>query len=221
MIDRDAEISMILNRLVPASGESGAWERVLIDAGELQRMDSRGWRSARLALVLAALAALAVALAFVPALAGQGYFWFLDHGAPEPTTPVVTIASITDRSGMTWQLTAYREERGLCFQLTTEGRNGMGACASDLPLNAAVYGDAKGAFILGPVTSAARSVVIAGSGQHVETNAVPAPAPLQTDIKFYVTQLPEGMADGPMTVKALDEQGDVVATWAVPGRRSP
>jgi hypothetical protein len=226
MTDVDPQIGAILDGLVPAPDEAGKWERVLGDARAIERPRSHLRSSRPLVLASAVLAALAAAaLAFVPALAGQGYFWFLDAGGPQPTTPVVTVTSITDRSDTTWELTAYRDNRGLCFQLTSRAKTGggMGACASDMPLNAGVFGAGagNGAFVVGPVTSDAQNVEITGSGQHVEATAVPAPEALQTDIKFYVAQLPEGMAAAPLMLKALDDQGDVVATWAVPGRQTP
>jgi hypothetical protein len=222
MTDLDPEISVMLDRLVRDPQEAGEWERVLVDAGAIKQPRPRRRRSPRLVLVLAALAALATALAFVPALAGQGYFWFLDH-APKPTTPVVTVTSFTDRSGTTWQLTAYRDDRGLCVQLTNGTGGGASGCASDLPLNAGVYGSgaSQRTFVYGPVTTEAQSVEISGSGEQVEATVTTAPEALQTDIKFYIAQLPEGMPGTPLTVKALDGQGHTVATLAVPGRSTP
>ena len=219
--DLDPQMSLILDRLVQARPDAvGEWERVLADAGAIKQPRTRRRRSRRLAFALIALAVLAAALAFVPALAGQGYFWFLDNtNAPKPTTPVVTVTSFTDRSGLTWQLTAYREARGLCIQLTSVEATGGGAggCASDMPLNAGVYGGTGlGTFVFGPVTADAQRVEITGSGEHVEATALTPPDALQTDIKFYATELPEGMPGSRLTVKALDANDHTVATWAVP-----
>jgi hypothetical protein len=194
---------------------------VLTDAGAVKQLRLRRRRNPRLALALASLAALAAALAFAPALAGQGYFWFLDYHAPTPTTPVVTITSFADRSGSMWQLTAYRDKRGLCVQLTSESRTGegMATCASDLPLNVAVYGAGDGGtFVLGPVTSDAESVQITGSGEQIEATIAKAPEALRTDIQFYIAELPGGIPGAPLTVKALDGQGHVITSKAVPTR---
>jgi hypothetical protein len=223
--DLDPQITMVLDRLVPIPAQGGDWGRVLADAGATKPRNT-ALRSRRLALALVALAALAAAFAFVPALAGQGYFWFLDHpGAPKPTTPVVTVTSITDRSGVKWELTAYKsEDQGLCFQLTPEltgeGRGGGGACGSPLPIGTMmITSDAfNRMFILGPVTSDAQRVEIRGSAGQVEAKVAAAPEALRSDVKFYVAQLPATMADAPMTVKALDDQGDLIASFAVPTR---
>lgn len=224
MTDLDPQITAMLDQLVPVPEEAGDWERVLTDADAIEQPRERRRRAHTLALVLAAFAALAAGFAFAPALAGQGYFWFLEYGAPKPTTPVVTVTSITDRSGTTWQLTAYRHDDELCIQLTNAAgtREGAGGCASaDMPLNAGVYGagDPHGAFVFGPVTADAQTVEISGSGERVEAAAATPPEALQTDIKFYVAQLPDGMPGAPLTVKALDANGQVVATWTVPALR--
>jgi hypothetical protein len=218
--DLDHQIKTVLDRLVPIPAEAGDWSRVVADARATKPRHSLVG-SRRLALALVALAALAAAFAFVPALAGQGYFWFLDYGAPKPMTPVVTVTSITDRSGMTWQLTAYQSEKqGLCFQLSSEGKSGAGACGSPLPIGfmSTSTGASGGIFVLGPVTPEALRVEITGSAQEVEAKVAAAPDALRSDVKFYVAQLPVGMVDAPMTVKALDAQGGVIASFAIPTR---
>jgi hypothetical protein len=213
--DLDPQIRKVLDRLVPVPVEAGDWGRVVADAGATKpRHTLLGNR--RLALALVALAAFAAAFAFVPALAGQGYFWFLDYGAPKPTTPVVTVTSITDRSGTTWELTAYESEKqGLCFELTNEARSGAAACGTATQVGVGVFGADSGTFVLGPVTADARRVEIAGSAGEVEAMLATAPEALGTDIKFYVAQLPAGFG-GPRMVRALDEQGQVIASRSIP-----
>jgi hypothetical protein len=213
--DLDPQIRMVLDRLVLIPVEAGDWGRVVADSGATKPRDSL-LRSRRLALALVALALLAAAFAFVPALAGQGYFWFLDYGAPKPTTPVVTVTSITDRSGTTWQLTAYQSEKqGLCFQLTNEARSGAAVCGSATRVGVGIFGADSGTFVLGPVTADARRVDIVGSAGEVEAMLATAPEELGSDIKFYVTQLPVGFG-APRMVRALDEQGQVIASRSIP-----
>jgi hypothetical protein len=215
MTDLDPQATMVLDRLVPVFAEAGDWGRVVADAGATTPRRSL-LRSRRLALALVALVALAAAFAFVPALAGQGYFWFLDYGGPKPTTPVVTVTSITDRSGTTWQLTAYQNEnQHLCVQLTSEARGGAAGCGTATQVGVGVFGADSGTFVLGHVTADARRVEIAGSAGVVEAMLATAPEALGTDIKFYVTQLPAGFG-APRMVRALDEQGQVIASRSIP-----
>jgi hypothetical protein len=136
-----------------------------------------------------------------------------------------TRISTTARSASRSTLTAYKsEDQGLCFQLipqlTGEGRGGGGACGSPLPIGTMmITSDAfNRMFILGPVTPDARRVEIQGSAGQVEATVAAAPDALRSDVKFYVTQLPVGMADAPMTVEALDGQVDVIASFAIPPR---
>jgi hypothetical protein len=225
MTDLDPRLAAVLDQFAPASDETGDWRSVIADAaGTIQQPRRRYARNPRLALAVLTLAGLIAALAFVPALAGQGYFWFLDYGAPKPTTAVVTVTSITDRSGTTWQLTAYQSEHhGLCFQLSSASRTGAGACGSPLPIGymRTSQSESSGAFALGPVTADAQRVEITGSAQTVDAKVAAAPEALRMDVKFYVVQLPPGMADATMTVRALDEHGRVIASFGIPAMARP
>jgi hypothetical protein len=81
-------------------------------------------------------------------------------------------------------------------------------------------GVSSGTFVLGPVTADARRVSINGSAGEVEAKVATAPEALHSDVRFYVAQLPAGMADAPMTVEAFDGQGDVIASSSIAPTRS-
>jgi hypothetical protein len=219
MTDLDPQIATMLDRLLPTPHEAGDWGRVVADAGTIPQP-----RRGRLALAFVAAAALAAALALVPALAGQGYFWFLGAEAPKPVTDVVTVTTATDRSGVPWQLTAYQsEDKGLCFQLTSaSGRSGAATCGPRMPIAIAWMvaspGASSGTFILGPVTADARRVEIAGPTGRVEASVTPAPQALNAHIGFYIALLPPRLSHGSLIVEALDEQGQVIASDSTSAR---
>jgi hypothetical protein len=219
MTHLDPHVEAILDRFVPVPEETGDWGRVLAGAGTIEQRRRPAVASRRLALALVVVAALASTLAFVPALAGQGYFWFLNDGAPRPSTPVANVTSFTDRAGTTWYLTAYgTAEKGgsLCFQLTNDERNGAGACGTPMPIGVMVFSAPDGEFVAGPVTADASRVEIVGLAEPIEATVATAPEAIQRDLKFYVAEVPA--ADVPLTVQALDVRGRVISTLSVPTR---
>jgi hypothetical protein len=236
VIDVEPIIKSEFERMIPRTRSVPDWNEILRRASEWERVPTNAdpvWqapprrsRNRRLALLMAAVAALTAALALVPALAGQGYFWFLDFDAPKPTTPVVTVTSFTDSSGTTWQLTAYQSEHNdLCYQLTpdTNTATGAGACSEIMPINSLILsnGVAHTALVAGPVTADAKRVTLVGADGEAEATVATAPDALQTEIKFYIAQLPAGMTDAPITIKALDAQDHTIASWAIPARSKP
>jgi len=216
MTDLDPQLTATLDRLLSVPREPGDWARVVADAGSIDRRRRVAPAFAVAAILAAALAFVTVAPAFVRALGGDDVFWFLGPGSPKPTTRVVTATWITDRSGLWWTLTAYQSEhKGLCFQLTSLQRGG-GACRAPEPLGVSVMNAEapSGTFVFGPVTSEAARVQISGGAGQVDAKVVTAPAELQTDIKFYVVELPPGLG-APREVSALDERGNVIATRTI------
>ena len=218
MTDLDPQLRATLDRLVSVPREAGDWARVVADAGSADRRRRPVLAFAAAAILTAALAVAAGATpAFVSGLADDSYRWLFEFG-PKPTTPVVTVTYITDRSGLWWTLTAYQSEhKGLCFQLTSEPRTGSGLCRASEPIDVMVMKaePPSGTFVAGPVTSDAARVQISGAAEQVDAKVVTAPAGLDMDTKFYVAELPPGLG-APQKVSALDAQGDVIASRSIP-----
>jgi hypothetical protein len=194
-------------------------------------------------------AVLALALLFVlvplTALASSQGWWFLGHNAPPPITPVSVIEK-GNWNGVRWTLTAYRTgSDGICWALTPEvagqrsGRgagmacdtiNGVSRTARSVPFTPhdisymqSFNSQALGSYVTGPVVHTAAQVeIVLRDGTRLRAATVPAPRTLDSQIRFYVVQLPAPhpgaavLTQGVRTLTGLDAHGKVVARMEVP-----
>jgi len=219
----DPLVARALEEFAPPVSERGNWSRILADAGADQMKDRARlwqlWHRQRI-LALALVALMTTTLPIAPALAGNGYFWFLGAtGAPKPETEVVTVASGAS-SDRDWTLTAYRSEDGeLCYQISTGRTTGAATCGPEWPIGVMVTSHAAqggGSFIAGPVTpDAVRVDVVLSGGRRLSTNLLKAPDDLRTPVKFYFAELPTD-ADRPSRVEAVDRLGTTITALDIP-----
>jgi hypothetical protein len=208
-------VAAALDNVLPRTGETGDWARILRDARTpsktrlVRLMDA----ARRRRLVAVAVASLLAALVAVPALAvGKDWWfdwWFLDFGGPRPVTEIAEVASGSSRAGR-WVMTAYvSEDEGLCVALTMERPSSTGAQACGAPVRGAPdasegqapahwlgYTYASGdkdepAFVFGPTAAAVRRVdVILADGETQSVETIAAPDALGLPLRFYVAEVP-------------------------------
>jgi hypothetical protein len=240
MSNQDMSVAAALELLEPPRAELREWERVIADAqvGAARPTAGRDGlprRRRRLVAVVIAITAVLVPLAAVAATQG---WWFLGHGAP---TPVGGVAVVTrgEWNGIPWTMTAYRSSTdGVCTGLTPQqsGKTaGMGAglaCdtitgvprtsrSKPFTPHGISYMQSSGSgrfpsYVVGPVVAAARSVEVTLSDKTVlQISTFAAPKNLQSQIRFYLTQLPRRDVFVRRLV-ARSGDGKIVATLDVP-----
>ena len=223
MTGADQQVAELLNDLVPPTAEQGNWERVLRDAGVRHPNRSVSPRQRRLRIALSAGALAVAAAAFVPALRGQGYFWFLGAtGEPQPLSHVIDVATGIDPSGHSWTLTAFRSKANqLCFQISTADANGAEECGAESPIGwmIATPDPTSGPFILGPVSSETQSVAVVTSAGTTTAQVFAAPPALGIDVKFYVAEISNDDTNQELTVQAFSPTGALIATHTIQPRK--
>ena len=207
-------VDQLLDGIVPASEWHADWKDVVERAGV--RMARPTVHRRRRWAALAAAALIVVLAPLVAVAASQGW-WVLRSGAgPQPTSAPVLVKQ-GSWSGHGWELVAYPSGTdGLCFSVIPAGseQTGLGAGAACAPF-AGVQRTAETKpspdmtitwmsgsqpnlppYIAGPVVANATAVKIhLTSGQTLETDTFPAPAPLER-VRFYAMQLAEPLGLG-------------------------